>query len=78
MLEVHAAFSECVEKWTIPERSSLAAAKKGGHEKMFYSDVNNPSECSVKKLSISWIVQKLNINERIHAWKRKCTITTRI
>ena len=45
---------------------------------MFDSDVTNPRECSVKKLSISWIIYKLNINERTHVWKKKCSITIRL
>jgi hypothetical protein len=32
--------------------------------------VTNPRDCAIKNLSIPWIVQKLNINERTHAWKR--------
>jgi hypothetical protein len=58
----------------------FSSSDKGGHAKMFssYSDVTNPRKCFVKKLSISWIVQKLMINEKTHAWKRKCTITTHL
>jgi hypothetical protein len=66
------------EKMDDPGAIVFSSSDKGGHEKMFYSDLTNPRECSVKKLSVSWIVQKLNINKRTHAWKRKCTITTRL
>ena len=48
----------------------FSSSDKRGHEEMLYSDVTNPRECPVKKLSISWIVQKLNINERTHVQLR--------
>jgi hypothetical protein len=34
----------------------FSSSDKRGHEKMFYSDVTNPRERSVKKLSVSLIV----------------------
>jgi hypothetical protein len=36
------------------------ASDTGALKKCFFSDVTNPRECPVKKLSVSWIAQKLN------------------
>jgi hypothetical protein len=56
------------------ELLDILSQQKGSSNSVLYSLVTNTRECLIKKLYVSWIVEKVDIDERSHAsYKRTNT-----